>query len=141
MIVLFLGGFLLKIMVLLKNKQNGIVERKNKHLLEVADAIMFSMNVSKYLWGEAVLTASYLINGMPTRILKYSTPLEFLKKSFPMSHIHSNLPLKVFGCIVFVHIPNHPWSKLDPRAKKCIFFGYAPNKKGYKCFNPKNKIK
>ena len=85
MIVLFLGGFLLKIMVLLKNKQNGIVERKNKHLLEVARVIMFYMNVSKYLWGETVLTASYLINMMPIRILKYITPLEFKKKNFPMS--------------------------------------------------------
>ena len=43
-------------------QQNGIVERKNKHLLEVARAIMFSMNVPRYFWGEAVLTTSYLIN-------------------------------------------------------------------------------
>lgn len=40
-------------------QQNGITERKNKHLLAVACAIMFSMNVPKYLWGEAVLTASF----------------------------------------------------------------------------------
>lgn len=31
-------------------KQNGIAERKNKHLLEVACAIMFSMHVPKYIW-------------------------------------------------------------------------------------------
>ena len=61
-------------------QQNGIVDRKNKHLLEVARVIMFYMNVSKYLWGETVLTASYLINMMPIRILKFSTPLEFFKK-------------------------------------------------------------
>lgn len=35
-------------------QQNGIAERKNKHLLEVARAIMFYMNVPKYLWGEAI---------------------------------------------------------------------------------------
>ena len=33
-------------------QQNGISERKNKHLLEVARAIMFSMNVPRYFWGE-----------------------------------------------------------------------------------------
>lgn len=33
-------------------QQNGIAERKNKHLLEVTHAIMFSMNIPKYLWGE-----------------------------------------------------------------------------------------
>ena len=49
--------------------QNGIAERKNKHLLEVARAMMFYMNIPKYLWGDAILTASYLINRMPTKIL------------------------------------------------------------------------
>ena len=34
-------------------QQNGIAERKNKHLLEVAHAIMFSMNVPKYFLGES----------------------------------------------------------------------------------------
>ncbi|XP_059632903.1 eIF-2-alpha kinase GCN2 isoform X3 [Cornus florida] len=120
-------------------QQNGIAERKNKHLLEVSRAIMFSMNVPKYLWGEAVLTATYLINRMPTRVLNYFTPLESLKKSFPETRIYSNLPLKVFGCTVFVHLPSRLRSKLDPRAEKCVFVGYAPNKKGYKCFNPTKK--
>ena len=125
-------------------QQNGIAERKNKYLLEVAHAIMFSMNVPRYFWGEAVLTASYLINRMPIRILKYSTPLKCFQKIFPLSRIYSNLPLKVFGCIVFVHLPNHNRSKLDQKvfvcivlaAEKCVFIGYASNQKGYKCYNP-----
>ncbi|RVW29262.1 Retrovirus-related Pol polyprotein from transposon TNT 1-94, partial [Vitis vinifera] len=48
-------------------QQNGIAERKNKHLLEVARSLMFSMNVPKLFWGQAVLTAAYLINRMPSR--------------------------------------------------------------------------
>ena len=39
-------------------EQNGIAERKHKHLLEVARAMMFYMNIPKYLWGDAILTAS-----------------------------------------------------------------------------------
>ena len=66
-------------------EQNGITERKNKHLLEVARAMMFYMNIPKYLWGDAILIASYLINRMPTKILHYTTPLECLKKVFPES--------------------------------------------------------
>ena len=66
-------------------EQNGVSERKNKHLLEVARAIMFYMNVPKYLWGDAILTTGYLINRMPMRVLKYITPLDCLKFFFPRS--------------------------------------------------------
>lgn len=97
------------------------------------------MHIPKYLWGDAILTASYLINRMPTKILQYITSLECLKRSFPESRINSALPLKIFGCIAYVHIPKRSRSKLDPRAEKCIFLGYPPNKKGYKCFNPITK--
>ena len=64
-------------------QQNGIAERKNCHLLEVARVLMISMNVPKYFWGESVLIACYLINRMPTRVLNYNTPLQTLKKTFP----------------------------------------------------------
>ena len=59
-----------------------------------------------------------------------------LKKNFPESRVNSDLPLKIFGCTAYVHIPKKSRSKLDPRAEKCIFVGYAPNQKGYKFFNP-----
>ena len=96
------------------------------------------MNVPRYYWGEAVLTASYLINRLPTKILKYSTPLECFQKVFPLSRMYSDL-LKVFGCIVFVHLPNHNRSNLDLRAEKCVFIRYASNKKGYKCYSPQTR--
>jgi transposase InsO family protein len=43
-------------------EQNGVTERKNKHILEVTRCLIFAMNVPKYLWGEAAQTATYLIN-------------------------------------------------------------------------------
>ena len=97
---------------------------------------MFSTSVPKYLWGEAILTATYLINRMPTKILKFQTPLEQLKRCFPPSRLTYDLPLKVFGCIAFVHIHGHNKGKLDSRARKCVFVGYPSTQKGYKCFDP-----
>ena len=120
-------------------QQNGTAERKNKHLLEVARAIMFESNVPKYLWGDAVLTAAYLINRMPTRVLNYHTPLDTFKTIFPTCRLHADIPLKVFGCTVFMHTPSTSRSKLDPRAEKYIFVGYSPNQKGYRVFNPLTK--
>ena len=90
--------------------------------------------------GCVILIASYLINKMPTKVLQYTTPLECLKNVFPKSRINSELPLKIFGCTAYVHIPKMLRSKLDPRAEKCVFLRYTNNKKGYKCFNPSQNV-
>jgi hypothetical protein len=59
------------------------------------------------------------------------TPEEkFTRKKPDVSH------LRVFGCITYVHVPDEKRSKLDPKAKKCIFIGYSLEQKGYRCFNP-----
>src|SRR5436190_20907796 len=56
--------------------QNGVAERKNRHLLEVARALMFQMNVPKHLWSDAVFTATHLINQMPSRVLEMKLPCQ-----------------------------------------------------------------
>ncbi len=45
----------------------------------------------------------------------------------------------MFGCIAYLHVPNEKRSKLDPKAKKCIFIGYSLEQKGYRCFNPSTR--
>ena len=108
--------------------QNGVAERKNRHLLEVARSLMFQMNVPKYLWSEAVLTAAYLINRMPSRILGMKSPAELL-----LGQWEFKVPPKVFGCVCFVRDHRPSVGKLDPRAVKCVFVGYSSTQKGYKC--------
>src|SRR5436189_2886207 len=44
--------------------ENGVAESNNRHLLEVARALMFQINVLKYLWSDVVLNATHLINRM-----------------------------------------------------------------------------
>ncbi|CAN1188688.1 Retrovirus-related Pol polyprotein from transposon TNT 1-94 [Linum perenne] len=121
-------------------QQNGIAERKNRHLLEVARASMFSHSVPKYLWGEAVLTATYLINRLPSRVLNFRTPRQVFLDIFPhISRYSPDLPPKVFGCTVFIHIAPQHRSKLDPRSMKGVFIGYSATQKGYKCYVPHKK--
>ncbi|KAE8705298.1 Mitogen-activated protein kinase kinase kinase YODA [Hibiscus syriacus] len=49
-------------------------KRKNRHLLEVTRSFMFVANAPKYLWGEALLIATYLINRMPSKTLDFKIP-------------------------------------------------------------------
>ncbi|RDX90909.1 hypothetical protein CR513_27180, partial [Mucuna pruriens] len=117
-------------------QQNGIAERKNRHLLEVARALLFQMFVPNVYWGEAVLTATYLINRLPTRVLNSISPIKHMLSFFPSSPLMLSLPSRVFGCVVFVHSHNPHHGKLDPRAVKCVFIGYLSNKKGFKSYHP-----
>ncbi|XP_071699154.1 uncharacterized protein [Rutidosis leptorrhynchoides] len=89
-------------------------------------------------WPEALATATYLVNRLPTRALELKNPLEAVTKFYKPP---SNLTLRprIFGCTIFVHIPKIERTKLDACAEKCVFVGYGVNQKGYRCYNPKRK--
>ena len=50
-------------------QQNGVVERRNQTVVEMARCLLKSMAVLSYFWAEAVKTAVYLLNRAPTRSL------------------------------------------------------------------------
>ena len=106
-------------------QQNGVAERKNRHIAEVARVLMNEKEMPEYYWVEAVHAAVYIMNRTPTAAIHGMTPEEkFTGKKPDLSH------LKVFGCLAYVHIPDELRSKLDPKAKKCVFLGTHLSKKG-----------
>jgi hypothetical protein len=112
-------------------QQNGIVERKNKHIIEITHAMLKEKNLPNYFWAEMVTIVVYIMNRTPTAAVHGMTLEEkFTGKKPYVSH------LRVFGCIAYVHVPDEKRSKLDPKAKKCIFIRYSLEQKGYRCFNP-----
>ena len=112
-------------------QQNGVAERKNKHIAEVARALMAEKNMPHCHWAKVVSTAVYIMNKTPTAVVHDVTPKEkFSSRKPDLSH------LKVFGCIAYVHVPDELQTKLDPKAEKCVFIGYSLEQKGYKCYNP-----
>ena len=112
-------------------QQNGVAERKNRHIAEVARALMAEKNMPHSFWAEAVSTAIYIMNRTSTAAIHDVTPEErFTGKKPDLSH------LKVFGCIAYVHVPDELRTKLDPKAEKCIFIGYSLEQKECRCYNP-----
>lgn len=75
--------------------------------------MMFESHVPSYLWPEAIDTANYLTNRLPTKSLNFETPLNHLKTYTPVPSTHS-LPPRVFGCTIYVHLPKRNRHKLEP---------------------------
>lgn len=106
-------------------QQNEVAERKNRHHLEVARALLFQISVPKSYWGEAVIPATYLINRLPSHVLNGVSLIQLMTTFYPSVPILTSLQTCVFGCPVFVHVHSPHREKLDPLAIKCVFIGYA----------------
>jgi hypothetical protein len=93
----------------------------------------------KSFWGEAVLKTAHLINRLPSRILRFKSPMEMLSTFYPNLYTTNNIVPKIFRCVSFVHIHSQSREKLDPKALKCVFVGYSSTQKAYKCYHPPSK--
>ncbi|MCO5565166.1 hypothetical protein L7F22_018839 [Adiantum nelumboides] len=90
-------------------QQNGVAERKNTHIAEAARALMSEKKMPPCYLAEVASTAVYTMNRTPTTALHGMTPeVTFTGKKSDVSHF------KVFGCIVYVRLPNELRTKLDP---------------------------
>ncbi|KAM1171417.1 hypothetical protein ACFX2G_022142 [Malus domestica] len=114
-------------------QQNGVAERKNRTILDMARSMLKSKRLPKELWAEVVSCNVYLSNRSPTRSVWGKTPQEaWSGRKSGISH------LRVFGSIAHVYVPDERRTKLDDKSEKFIFIGYDTNSKGYKLYNPNN---
>lgn len=113
-------------------QQNGVAERRMRTLLERTRAFLIDGNLPQVLWGECVKHVADLLNITPSSVTDKVTPYEKWFKRKPSAHY-----IKVFGCTAYAHIPEIHRTKLEPRAKKCMYLGLPSNKKGYRLLDTK----
>ena len=107
-------------------QQNGVVERKHQHILNVARSIYFHSHVPLTMWNFCIAHVVHLINRLPTPLLSLKCPYEKLYNQ-PPSIIH----LKVFGCLGYAVSTLPHTTKFDQRARKSVFLGFKDGTKGY----------
>lgn len=111
-------------------QQNGVAERKNRTLIEMARCMIIESKLDNRFWGEAVMMANYIQNRLPWKSV-LTTPYEgWFGKKPNIQHFKS------FGSKCYVHIHAEKRQKLDPKAISMILVGYDDKSKAYRCYNP-----
>ena len=112
-------------------QQNGVVERKNRVLTEMARTMLNEKRVSQTFWADAMSTACYISNRAYIRTHHKKTPYELYKGRKPnIAH------LRIFGSKCFIHNNDKQnLGKFDPKSDEGIFLGYSNHSKAYRVFN------
>ena len=115
-------------------QQNGIAERKNRTIMEMARSMKKARHLPNEYWAEIVACVVYILNSSPTMSVKDKVPQEaWSNKKHNVSH------LRVSGCIAYAHVPTENRKKLDNKGERCIFVGYSEQSKADKLYNPITK--
>nr|GEY98165.1 hypothetical protein [Tanacetum cinerariifolium] len=115
-------------------QQNGVVERRNRTLMEAARTMLIFAKAPFFLWAEVVATACYTLNRSLINMLHRKTYYELLKGKKP--------DLKYFRVFSSLCYPTNDYDdvgKLKAKEDMGIFVGYAPTKKAYHVYNKRTR--
>ena len=102
--------------------------------MEVARAMLYDQDMPKFLWAKACNAVMYVQNRVPHNALGKVTPEGvFTGSKHEVSHF------RIFGNIVYCHVPNEKRKKLGQTAKQGYLVGYSENAKAYCIYIPENR--
>ena len=100
--------------------------------MEAARPMLHDQDIAMHLWEESARTTVYVQNHTPHRVLENKTPKEdFSGKKLEVSH------LRIFGCLVYIHIPKEKRTKLDLSEKKWYICGILSKLEGLQNIFPR----
>jgi hypothetical protein len=111
-------------------QQNGIVERKNRTLIEMARTMLDEYKTPDLFWAEAINTACHAVNRLYLQKYLGKTPYEILTGNKPKVHY-----FRVFGCKCYILNKKTKSSKFAPKADEGFLLGYGTNEHAYRVFN------
>eukprot|EP00253_Pinus_taeda_P033255 PITA_33255 len=115
-------------------QQNGVPERKNRTIMDMARSMLKGKHLPNDYWDEAVNSVAYILNRCPTKAVMNRVPEEaWSGRKQGITH------MKFFVCVAYAHIPDQLRRKLDNKGEKCILIGYSEESKAYRLYIPSTK--
>jgi hypothetical protein len=113
-------------------QHNGVVERRNLTLEELARCMLQHAQLGNEFWAEAVYYANIIANIAPTKALDDITPFEAWHQRVP-----SVANLHVFGCRALARVQTDDVGKFDSRTKEALYLGPSEYSSGHRLWDPK----
>ncbi|GJZ13617.1 retrovirus-related pol polyprotein from transposon TNT 1-94 [Tanacetum coccineum] len=111
-------------------KQNGVVERRNRTLVEAARTMLSASKLPLSFWAEAVATACYTQNRSIIISTHGKTAYHIINDRKPsIKHLH------IFGCICYITIDGKLLDKMKEKGDPCVMVGYSTQSKGCRVYN------
>jgi hypothetical protein len=110
--------------------QNGQAERMIRTTTNMICCLLFQVSLPASYWAEALNIATHLLNHLTSKAVSHPTPHCTLYGTAP-SYDH----LRVFGCACYPNTSATTPHKLSPRSTRCVFLGYSPDHKAYRCLD------
>ncbi|GAA0143947.1 transmembrane signal receptor [Lithospermum erythrorhizon] len=107
-------------------QQNGIAERKHRHIVDKMRCLLFQSMLPPTFWVEALNYSFYLINKLCSPSLNNNSPHQLLHQKTPYYDL-----IKVFGCLCYPNLTKHITKKYDSCSLPHIFLGVSSLHKGY----------
>ncbi|GJZ57564.1 retrovirus-related pol polyprotein from transposon TNT 1-94, partial [Tanacetum coccineum] len=108
-------------------EENGIVERRNRTLVEAARTMLSASKLPLFFWAEAITTACYTQNKSIIILTHEKTAYHIINDRKPsIVHLH------IFGCTCYLTRDGENLDKMKEKGDPCILVGYSTQSKGYR---------
>nr|GEX93628.1 hypothetical protein [Tanacetum cinerariifolium] len=116
-------------------EQNGVVERRNRTLVEAAQTMLSALKLLLVFWAEAIATACYTQNRSIIIPTHDKTAYHIINDRKPsIKHLH------IFGCICYITRDGENLDKMKEKGDLCILVGYSTQSKGYHVYNKSTRM-
>ncbi|GJU71537.1 retrovirus-related pol polyprotein from transposon TNT 1-94 [Tanacetum coccineum] len=115
--------------------RNGVVERLNRTLVEVARAMLSTSKLPLFFWAKAIATACYTQNRSLIILGHEKIPYHIINGRKPsLKHLH------IFGFTCYITIDGENLNKMKEKGDSCILVGYSTQSKGYRVYNTRTRL-
>ncbi|GJR63165.1 integrase, catalytic region, zinc finger, CCHC-type containing protein [Tanacetum coccineum] len=116
-------------------EQNGVVERRNRTLVEAARTMLSAAKVPLFFWAEAIATTCFTQNRSLVIPRHEKTPYHIINARKPsVKFFH------IFGSLCYIVRDGENLDKMKEKGDACIFVGYSTQSKAYRVFNKRTRI-